>query len=369
MTPRRTSHRTAAIAAVIAAAALSVAALATGPGVVPAGAQTPSLAVNPVVLPAGQASTVSVFGSSYLVPPHAPDRNVFGGVYVMFGWVAPGTTWGPSNRNGVDSNGQFGITYSYAGASRSADTRDDGTGHNRFVSFTAGGVSGESTDFHMTMDPAYPDNSRGNWATTITIPGSVYQWVDPATGATHTVDCTVVQCGIYTIGAHGVASATNERFVPVTFTNGGGGPVPTAPPVVNPGGSTGTTPPGGGQPSATNPPTVGGSSTSRGTPKPTTKATTATTTPGTAAPVETVPVETTTTVPETTTSSTVPPDSTTTTRARRVAGDTDSASGRVIVLEGDDDGGTGAWVWGAAVGTPLLAAGGFVLWRRRPTGA
>ena len=54
------------------------------------------LSVSTTSLPAGQTSTVTVTGCDYLVPPHAPGIDVFGGVYVFFGWVAGGA-WGPSS--------------------------------------------------------------------------------------------------------------------------------------------------------------------------------------------------------------------------------------------------------------------------------
>lgn len=352
--------------AAAACAALTLIPIATGLGAAPAGAQTPTLTVSQTVLPAGQSTTVNVSGSLYLVPPHASDKNVFGGVYVMFGWVQPGSTWGPSNRNGTNSNGQFGITYSYVGENRGADTRDDGSGFNRFVAFTQGEVLDGTTAYGMTMDPAFGDNSRGSWATTITVPGSSFQWVDPANGSTNTVDCLQVQCGIYTIGAHGKASASNERFTPITFSVGGG-PAVTIPPAAtpNPGGATG----GGGAPVTTAPPAVGGMSTNR---TPTTvkkNGTTATTAPGSTTPVETAPVETTTIVPDTTVApetTTTAVESSTTTRKRSSGDETNSASGKVIVFEGPDDDGTSGWVIGGAVAVPLVAAaGGVVLWRRR----
>ncbi|HOT78340.1 MAG TPA: hypothetical protein PKY13_00060 [Microthrixaceae bacterium] len=359
--------------AAAAGAVLSVAAVA-GLGVAPAGAQTPTLTVSQSVLPAAQATTVTVVGTSYLVPPHSSDKNVFGGVYVMFGWVQPGSTWGPSSRNGANSNGQFGITYSYAGVNRGADTRDDGSGLNRFVAFTQGEVNDGTTAFAMSMDPAFPDNSRGNWTTTITVPGSTYQWVDPATNMTNTVDCLQVQCGIYTIGAHGKASATNERFTPISFSTGAGAPV-TIPPNAssNPGGSTGPGQTGAGQTATTAPSVVGGSSTGR-TPTTAKKSGPATTSPGSTAPVDTSPVEPTTTMTtettaaETTTTTTTAVESSTTTRRRSATDETNSASGRVIVFESDDDGGMSGWVVGGAVGVPLVAAGGVVVWRRRAAG-
>jgi hypothetical protein len=191
-------------------AALAVSLLAVDPRSAGAGqgGGASILSVSATSLPAGQTSTVTVTGTDYLVPPHAPGVDVFGGVYVFFGWVAGGA-WGPSARNSSNNDGAFGYTYSYRGDGGAGDTRDDGTGRVRLVSFTAGGVSGSETPFHM--------DDNGNWSTTLTIQGSTYDFVDPATGRPKTVNCQQTQCGVFTIGGHGIASATNERFVPISF--------------------------------------------------------------------------------------------------------------------------------------------------------
>ena len=83
------------------------------------------------------------------------------------------------------------------------------SGRVRLVSFTPGGISGGDTPFHM--------DDNGNWSTTLTVEGSTYTFVDPTTGQPKTVNCQQTQCGVFTIGAHGIASATNERFVPISF--------------------------------------------------------------------------------------------------------------------------------------------------------
>jgi hypothetical protein len=191
----------------------------------PAGAGTGSgaavLSASPTSLPANGTTTITVTGRDYLVPPHGPGVDVFGGVYVLFGWAA-GAAWGPSNRNSSNNNGAFGSTYSYPGDGGDASTRDDGTGRVRFVSFTAGGMSGEATQFHM--------DANGNWSTTLTVRSSTFSFIDPATGDPKTVNCQQVRCGVLTIGAHGKASATNERFVPVTFTGAPAIPPPAGTP-------------------------------------------------------------------------------------------------------------------------------------------
>lgn len=183
---------------------------------------TPTLTVTPNTLSASATSTVTVTATDFLVPPHICGKQVFGGVYVFFGWVAPGGQWGPSWRSSNSTAGQFGLSYSYPGEGGGGETRDDGSGVVRLVSFTPGGTSGHETPFHI--------DSEGNWTTTINVRGALFSWKDIATGATNTVDCRAVQCGILTIGAHGKASRTNELFTPITFRSDG------PPPTVAPGG-------------------------------------------------------------------------------------------------------------------------------------
>jgi hypothetical protein len=175
---------------------------------VPGQAATPTLKLSATTIPAVGA-TVTVSGTSYLVPPHAEGQQVFGGVYVFFGWVSGGSTWGPAHRNSTSNNGTFPNTYAYPGDGGGASTRDDGSGLVRLVSFTDGGESGGATSFHM--------DAAGNWTTTLKIPGPTFSSTDPVTGQVKSFDCRTVQCGVYTIGAHGKASATNELFTPVTF--------------------------------------------------------------------------------------------------------------------------------------------------------
>lgn len=192
----------------------------------------PRLAVGASTLPATGAATVTVAGSRYLTGRYVCGASRFGGIYVFFGWVQPGGQWGPSWRSATSVAGQFGTTYTYPGEGGGGETRDDGSGTLRLVSFTAGGTSGGETPFHM--------DANGNWSTTLTIAGPVFTWKDLATGASQTVDCRVVQCGIFTIGAHGIASRSNEQFVPVSFATGAAAPTspgPTTPPSGSPGGA------------------------------------------------------------------------------------------------------------------------------------
>lgn len=226
-----TTHPTRLVALLSVAALLTLALGAVAPsGVAAAPAQTqcgntaanPSISVDRSTVDVGETAVVTVTGRSYLLPPHVCGTDVFGGIYLFFGWVQPGGQWGPSNKSSTSTQGLFGTTYSYPGEGGGAETRDDGTGTVRLVSFTPGGESGKSTPFHM--------DGQGNWRADLTVRGSTYSFKDLRTGASQSVDCTVVQCGVFTIGAHGKASRTNERFVPINFTDPSGAPiVPSSP--------------------------------------------------------------------------------------------------------------------------------------------
>jgi hypothetical protein len=177
----------------------------------------PTLTVDRTTLDSAATTTVNITGTSYLLPPHVCGTQVPGGIYVFFGWVQPGGTWGPSHKSPTSTNGLFGYSYSYPGEGGGAETRDDGSGTVRLVSFTNAGESGSATDFHM--------DGAGNWSTSVVVRGSSYSFRNVVTGAQNTVDCLAVQCGVFTIGAHGNASATNEQFTPINFTVAGGAPV------------------------------------------------------------------------------------------------------------------------------------------------
>jgi hypothetical protein len=206
------------------------------------GPSSPTLTLSTTSLPA-TGGTVTVSGSDFLVPDHPPGGSVFGGVYVFFGWVR-GPGWGPSFRNSSNNDGTFGTTYHYPGDNGGADTRDDGSGVIRLVSFTPGGTSAGETDFHM--------DTRGNWSTPLVVRGSTYTWTSNVTGRTEMVDCRTVQCGVFTIGAHGKSSRTNELFTPITFTGNPAGMPAPAPGVPNPP-AAGGTPAAGGPPGARGP--------------------------------------------------------------------------------------------------------------------
>lgn len=195
------------VAALTAAFALA----ATGTGLPAAhagqGSGNPVLTVSPATaLPATGPTTVTVTGKDYLVPPHAAGTAVSGGIYVFFGWVDSTTKWGPSGRNVNNTDGNFGTTYLYPGEQGSQDNQNAGSSIGN-VAFTPGG---EGADGSPTM------NDNGDWTLELPVPGATFTTALPG-GGTRTTNCLQVTCGIFTIGAHGKASATNEKFTPVTF--------------------------------------------------------------------------------------------------------------------------------------------------------
>jgi hypothetical protein len=223
---------------------LSAAQAATA-GAAPAQAQcgnvnaNPTLTVDRPTIGVTETAVVTVTGRGYLQPPHVCGTNVFGGIYLFFGWVQPGGQWGPSFTSSTSTQGLFGTSYSYPGEGGGAETRDDGTGTIRLIAFTPGGESGTSTPFHM--------DGQGNWRSDLTVRGATYSYTDLRTGARNSVDCRVVQCGVFTIGAHGKASRTNERFTPINFVDASGTPiVPSNPAGGGAGGATSVGAPTGG---------------------------------------------------------------------------------------------------------------------------
>lgn len=312
------------------AAAIALPVVGSAPAAAGQGSGNPTLSLASTTLFTDRPNTVTVTGRDYLVPPHAPGTNVFGGVYVLFGWVRPGNTWGPSWRSSTSNDGNFGHTFHYAGDGGDPMTRDDGSGTVRLVSFTGGGESGNATSFHM--------DDNGNWTTTLVVRGSKYQYQDPRTGHAVTVDCQAVQCGIYTIGAHGKASRTNEKFVPVSF-------VGTPPATLVPG-----------QPVPSGPPAPGPAAVVPSTPQD--DASTSTTTSTTVAPIAPEAAEE---LPETGERATQAKQ--TKDGSRRVALSPTSSS--------SDAGGSSAWMWIVGVVVVAGAGGGGTYWylRRRSRAA
>ncbi|WP_205475298.1 hypothetical protein [Nocardioides sp. SYSU D00038] len=172
-----------------------------------------------------------------------PVRGGFGGVYAMFGWVddPQGGSWKPSR------GGLTGRDYRYIPDVEGSGNR----GYLQFIAFPGGATAGEA---QTVM------SGSGGFTVRLTVPGPRFDSVD-RTGATRTVDCTEVTCGVITIGAHGVKSPANETFTPVRFGDvydeapaGGDAPTPTGGETDPPGSATtpdgGAATPGGGRPAA-----------------------------------------------------------------------------------------------------------------------
>ncbi|MDY0912840.1 hypothetical protein [Rathayibacter festucae] len=169
------------------------------------------LAAAPLAAPAASAAgSVTVAfagGASAADPDYATAITVsgrgfqsiqggFGGVYVLFGWVS-GAGWAPS------SGGEVGTDYRYVPDSEAKDN----AGFERFVAFP-GSETESAANGVLAAD--------GSFSVDLTIPSARFEAQDRS-GAITTVDCLAVQCGVITIGAHGVKNANNETFTPVAF--------------------------------------------------------------------------------------------------------------------------------------------------------
>jgi hypothetical protein len=122
-------------------------------------------------------------------------KNGFGGIYVMFGWVDSG--WRPSQ------GGATGADYRYV-----PDDEAKPTGYISFVAFPGSSTADAANGGEVSAD--------GSWSAVLDVPGAVFTSLD-RNGEPTEVDCREVQCGIITIGAHGVKNANNETFTPVDF--------------------------------------------------------------------------------------------------------------------------------------------------------
>ena len=316
----------------------------------------PRISPDRTTIGATETATVTVTGSSYLLPTHVCGTDVFGGVYLLFGWVKPGGQWGPSWRTSTSATGLFGQTYSYPGEGGGAETRDDGTGVVRLISFTNGGESGTSTDFHM--------DAAGNWQSSLIVRGSTYSYKDIATGNTASVDCLQVQCGVFTIGAHGKSSRTNEQFSPINFTTSSGAVVvpPPAPANAAPGGASGTVTGGGGSGSGT---INGGATAGSGGAKTTTPTTAASSSAGTGDET------TTTAAPGSVGEASVAGESTVKAHDSGDSSETQSASSERKVQDfggSSDSGGGGLAIGGGIAAAVVVIGGGVFAVRRRRTG-
>ncbi|MBD3781050.1 MAG: hypothetical protein IE923_17545 [Micrococcales bacterium] len=196
----------------VAAALACVTALGTaGPALAASQVDVAGQDGGPAVLDPAAATTLRVSGTGF-----QSVAGGFGGLYVLFGWVDPaaGDGWRPS------AGGASGVQYRYAVDAQSQEN----AGHQRFVAFPGSQTSAEANGGELAED--------GTWATELTVPGAVLETLD-ADGGTVEVDCREVTCGVITIGAHGVANATNETFTPVPFAGSGAVADPAATPTAS----------------------------------------------------------------------------------------------------------------------------------------
>lgn len=130
-------------------------------------------------------------------------KGGFGGVYVLFGWVSSpnGSSWRPSK------GGTTGGTYRYV-----SDNEDNPAGYEVFVSFPGGSTESAANGGVL--------KANGTWNATIKVPGAKFTSVNRS-GKRTVVDCLKQQCGIITVGAHGVKNAHNETFTPLQFKTAG----------------------------------------------------------------------------------------------------------------------------------------------------
>lgn len=152
------------------------------------------------------AGTVSATAATPITVQGSGFQSVsggFGGIYVMFGWVDGGDSWRPSR------GGTPGRNYLYVPDSETQSNQ----GYQRFVSFP-GSSTAESANGGVV-------GADGRWQVNMVVPGPRFTARD-RNGNAKQVDCLAVRCGIITVGAHGVANATNETFTPVTFRGAAG---------------------------------------------------------------------------------------------------------------------------------------------------
>lgn len=139
------------------------------------------LTVAPAKSLADRDQKVTLTGKGY---PVSNAGNVFGGVYILFGWVdkMPSVEGATAVSDYVYADGQE--TYQW------------------MVNYPGN-----------TTEPNAPVmDANGNWSAEFTVYGSKFT---SANGVT--VDCYQVQCGVFTIGAHGRVNAAAEVFTPVYF--------------------------------------------------------------------------------------------------------------------------------------------------------
>ncbi|MDR1635157.1 MAG: hypothetical protein LBS27_09630 [Bifidobacteriaceae bacterium] len=167
----------------------------------PAGAAGASVAVSgkqgAAAANADGPTTLRLAGSGF-----QSIQGGFGGIYVLFGSVSG--NWRPS------AGGVGGRDFLYVPDVQAKDN----AGREKFVAFPGSETAASANGGAIAAD--------GSWSTTLEVPGAVFE-VEDASGAAQRVDCREVQCGVITIGAHGVVNANNETFTPVSFAAGAAG--------------------------------------------------------------------------------------------------------------------------------------------------
>jgi hypothetical protein len=170
------------------------------PALVPGAAAPAQAAANVSVSGVDGAARASADGATTLRLSGSGFQSVakgFGGIYVLFGWVS-GSGWAPSQ------GGATGQTLRYV---PDAETGAN-AGYQRFVAFPGSDTASEANGGLVAKD--------GTWSAELIVPGPVFTAQDRA-GSPVEVNCLEVTCGVITIGAHGVANASNETFTPVEF--------------------------------------------------------------------------------------------------------------------------------------------------------
>jgi hypothetical protein len=191
--PEPTVIRPAAL--LLAVGLLSAAAVATtsvAPAQAATGTVTIANAAGTATADPDYATSITVTGSGF-----QSIQGGFGGIYALFGWVDADAAWQPSE------GGEVGSDYRYV---PDQEAKDNG-GFQRFVAFPGSETEGAA---NAIMSPT------GAFTVDMVVPGSTFESVDRS-GDITSVDCLEVQCGVITIGAHGVKNANNETFTPISF--------------------------------------------------------------------------------------------------------------------------------------------------------
>lgn len=138
-------------------------------------------------------TTVTVKGSGY-----QSIKKGFGGIYVVFGYLANSSGWKPSQ------GGTGGKDFYYVADSQSKNNN----GYQKFVAYPGSSTADSANGGTIT--------ANGTFSTSLVIKGPTFN-ATTASGGTKKIDCREVQCGVITFGAHGVTNGTNEAFSPISF--------------------------------------------------------------------------------------------------------------------------------------------------------